>query len=410
MKAEILSVGSELLLGRIADTNAQYLAQQLALLGIELERVTQVGDDQPRVVEALRLAWERSQLILVGGGLGPTQDDLTRESIAEALGEEMKLDPMLEQELKQFMASRGRPLGSHGLKQACLIPSAQPLPNPYGSAPGWWVERQGRILVAMPGVPSEMRSMWEDQVLPRLRTRLPGGVILSRVLKTRGMGEAGIEDCLVPLLTSANPTLATYASPDGVQVCITARASDEAQARHLIAELETKARSLLVSYVYAADTETLEGVVGRLLVNRGLTLATMESCTGGLLASLITDTPGSSGYFRGGLVAYQNGVKVAWGLDPTLLQRYGAVSIETAEAMATLARQRLQADIGLSITGVAGPEPLEGKPVGTVFFVLDFRGDKGGFQRFYGAGRLELKRRAALDALYQLWLRLSGQT
>jgi nicotinamide-nucleotide amidase len=402
VKAEIISIGTELLLGEITDTNASYLAAELPLLGIDLYWVTQVGDNLGRLREVLERAWSRSDLILATGGLGPTEDDITREAIAELLGEELSSDPALEQELRQKFTQLGRHMPQSNLKQASRIPSAQALPNSRGTAPGWWVEHQGHIIVALPGPPGEMQAMWQKEVLPRLRQRLTGEVILCRTLKTFGLTEAAVGEMVSSWMASANPTLGIYARPDGIHLRLAAKATRPEQASRMLAQLEERLRSLLEERIWGTDEETLETMVGGLLREKGLSLGTMESCTGGLLASTVTDVPGSSNYFKGGLVAYSNQMKVSWGVPAELIAQHGAVSAEVALAMATAVRQRLGVDIGLGVTGVAGPEPLEGKPIGTVFIGVD-DGRKGrAVQGNYPPPRLQIKRRATIAALFEL--------
>lgn len=311
MKAEIISIGTEILLGELLDTNANYLAARLPALGIDLYWTTQVGDNLDRLTEAFRRAWERSDLTLATGGLGPTEDDVTREAIAAALDEPLSVQPDLEAQLRAFFASRGILMPESNVKQAALIPSARAIANPRGTAPGWWVEREGRILVAMPGPPPELERMWEVEVAPRLAAMVGGGVIVSRTLKTAGIGEGTVDEMVSPLLKSTNPTIGVYAKADGVQLRITAKAATADEARRLIDPVEEEARHILGQAIWGADDDTLEGAVGALLKERGLTLATMESCTGGLLASTITDAAGSSAYYQGGFVSYTAEMKVA---------------------------------------------------------------------------------------------------
>ncbi len=402
MKAEIISIGTEILLGQITDTNASYLAGQLPLLGIDLYWASQVGDNRRRLVEVMQRAWGRSQLTITTGGLGPTEDDLTREAIAEVLGEEMTVDPALEQELREFFRRISYEMPDRNIKQATLIPSAQAIPNPRGTAPGWWVEREGRILVAMPGPPQEMQRMWEREVLPRLRTKAEAGVILSTTFKTFGLSEAGVDELISALLSSANPTLAVYAKPEGIQIRLTAKARESEEAKRLMAPMEARVREILGERIWGTDDDTLEGVVGGLLTGKRLSLATMESCTGGLLASVLTDAPGSSAYFRGGLVAYSNEMKSAWGVDAKLIEERGAVSPEVAQAMATAARLKLGADIGIGITGVAGPTEIEGKPAGTIYIAIDDGRKRRLISGNYPPRRPDVKRWAALAALFEL--------
>ncbi|MCL4460083.1 MAG: competence/damage-inducible protein A [Chloroflexi bacterium] len=414
MEAEIISVGTELLLGEITDTNAPYLAQHLAGLGIDLHWISQVGDNQSRLVEVLHRAWNRSELIIITGGLGPTEDDLTREAIAELLDEPMMVEESLEQELRAYFARRGLYMSPQNIKQATLIRSAQSLPNPIGTAPGWWVERSNRRIVAMPGVPAEMKRMWEDEVLPRLRSAVggpSGAVIVSRTLKVFGLGESTVEERIRPLLSSTNPTLATYARTDGIHLRLTAKAGDRTAAESLISPLEVKVRDILGSCIYGVDDETMATVVGRLLSERGLTLATMESCTGGLLSSMLTDVPGSSSYFKGGFVAYSEAMKVSLDVDPVLVAAHGVVSGPVAIAMAATARRQLGTSLGLSVTGVAGPDSLEGQPIGTLYIGLDGEGDVVGEHPVVKSfllpmARPDFKRVAALHALNLLRLTL----
>ena len=400
MRAEIISIGTEILLGEILDTNAQYIAARLPALGIDLYWMTQVGDNLDRLGEAIRRAWERSDLILATGGLGPTEDDLTREAIAAALGEPLSVDSELEAQLRALFASRGIVMPERNVKQATLIASARAIANPHGTAPGWWVEREGRILVAMPGPPVEMERMWEKEVTPRLAKLATGGVIVSRTLKTVGIGEGGVDEMVSPLLRSTNPSVAVYAKADGVHLRITAKALSRDEAQHLIAPMEAQARGILGNAIWGADDDTLEAVVGAMLRERGLSVATMESCTGGLLASTITDVAGSSSYFKGGFVAYTAEMKIALGVDEGLVRRHGVVSQEVARDMARVARERLAADFGIGITGVAGPEPLEDKPVGTVHIGLDDPDTSGQVISYaFAQSRAAIKRRAVTTAL-----------
>lgn len=399
MKAEIMSVGTEILLGSITDTNATYLAQQFQPLGIDLYYVSAVGDNLGRLTETLRRALDRSDLVVITGGLGPTEDDLTREAIAAALGEEMVVQPDLEHTLRAFFAARGVQMPERNVKQATLIPSAQALPNPIGTAPGWWVEKNGHIIVAMPGVPVEMRRMWEQEVAPRLRERTGGVIIYSKTLKVIGLGESLVEHMISPLLNSNNPTLATYAKQDGIHVRITAKASSVAEAETLIAGPEARVREILGPTIYGTNEDTLEGSVGAILKEKGLTVATMEGCTAGLLSAALTNIPGSSAYFRGGIVTYSPEAKVAAGIDRALLDQSGLVAPEVAWAMATAARRQLGADIGVGLTGVAGPDPLGDVPAGTFHVAVDNRGAMRSESFHWSTTRGEVRRRAVMNAL-----------
>ncbi len=399
MRAEILSCGTELLLGHISDTNATFLAQSLSALGIDLYFVSQVGDNQGRIIETLRRAWERSDLVIMTGGLGPTEDDLTRESISALLGETMQVDHELEVELRKYFTALNIPMPERNLKQATLIPSAQTLPNPRGSAPGWFVKKEGKTIVAMPGVPREMYRMWEEEAVPLLAD-FTGGSIFTRLLRVAGLGESAVEERLDALLHSSNPTLATYAKTDAVDVRVTAKATSRAEAEEQVAVMEEQVRGILGKYIFGTDKETLQSVVGRYLSERGQTLAVMESLTGGLLSNTLTNHPGSSQYFVGGIVSYSSELKVQMGVPAEVIESNGAVSPETARAMAEAARSLLKADYGLGVTGVAGPDPQEGKPAGTVYVAIAGPlGTIDGLGPGWRASREDHKRLAVLAAL-----------
>ncbi len=402
MKAEIFSIGTELLMGEIVDTNAAYIASRLPALGIDLYYVQQVGDNQGRLVEVLRRGLSRSDLLLCTGGLGPTEDDLTRECIAEVFGERMAVDPKLEQELRSFFGNRGLNMPMNNLKQAALIPSARAIPNPVGTAPGWWAEKDGRTIVAMPGPPRELMRMWEHEVYPELRRRAKSGILVSRTFKITGLSEGGVDEMLGGLKKSPNPTIGVYAKPDGIWVRIAAKAQDEAAAGALLQPLDDQIRRMFAANLWGTDDETMQSHIGKLLTARKMTLATMESCTGGLLASTITDVPGSSNYFKGGIVSYMTDVKTAHGVDRAIVERHGAISGETAAAMAKAARTQLGASIGIGVTGVAGPTEQEGKPVGAVFVALDHERLQRLHTGKYPGGRLDIKTRVVSTALFNL--------
>ena len=337
MRAEILSIGTELLLGHITDTNASWLAQQLAPLGIDLFYVSTVGDNLERLTATLAQARERSDLVVMTGGLGPTEDDLTREAIAAVLHETPIVDSQLETSLRAFFASRGITMPERNIKQAWTLPSVTILTNPIGTAPGWWAERDGKIMLAMPGVPHEMKRMWQNEIVPRLRLRA-GAILFTRILRVAGLGESSVEEKLDTVLHSANPTVATYAKRDAVNVRITAKAATTDEAQAMVESVEARVRATLGQHVFGIDDETPQSAALDMLMARGLTLATMESCTGGLLSSLITDIPGSSNAFRGGLISYATELKEEWGVPADVIAAHGVVSVETARAMAAAAR------------------------------------------------------------------------
>ncbi len=445
MKAEIISIGTELLLGEITDTNSSYIASQLPLLGIDLYWITVVGDNPTRLRECLERALVRSDVVLTTGGLGPTQGDITRETIAAMLGEELRVDPGLERNLREFFTKRNFPMPENNLKQAMLIPSARTIPNPRGSAPGWWVENARRVkevqetscresegvpqffkkspkngglrglksdartiaeqphlLIAMPGPPAEMQRMWQSEIFAKLRDMVAGDIIVSKTLKTLTMSESSVAEKVASLTASVNPSIGIYAKPDGIHLRLTAKAKSDGEARAMIANLESKVRAIIGDIVWGSDEETLEVIIGKLLSEKRLTLATMESCTGGLLASTITDVPGSSDYFKGGLITYSNEAKISYGVKHDLIARYGAVSPQVAADMARAARAGLAADIGIGITGVAGPAEMEGKPAGTVFIAIDSGKEIRSIEGHYPPLRHQVKCRAVYHALFEL--------
>jgi nicotinamide-nucleotide amidase len=348
--------------------------------------------------------------VITTGGLGPTEDDLTREAVAAVHGEETAIDPELEVWLRGLYQRRGAVMPERNIKQTWLIPSARAIPNPRGTAPGWWVERDGKIVICMPGPPSEMNRMWEEEVAPELLKRHDGTVLIKRTLKTAGIGESNVDEILSPLLKSENPATGLYARADGVHVRMGAKAPTQEEARALIAPMESEMRRLLHPYVWGADDDTFEKVLGEILAERRLTLAVMESCTGGLLADTITNVPGSSRYFRGGIVAYATEVKAAMGVDTAIIDKFGVYSDETAKEMARAIRERLGADIGIGTTGVAGPDPDGATPVGEVHIAIDGGGNVPDqvLNFTFNQSRTAIKRRAVTQSLMLLRRALTG--
>ena len=396
MKAEIIPSGTEILLGNIADANSSFLANQLSLLGIDLYFISTVGDNRERLVDTLRLAWTRADLIITTGGLGPTQGDITREAIAELLDEELTVAPELWQELQSFFKQRHREIPQSNIKQATIIPSARAITNSMGTAPGWWVEKNNHIIVALPGPPDEMKSMWKDSVLPALRQKSQE-VILSRTIKTFRLAEAKIDELLAPFLVLSNPTLATYIKPDGVHLRITAKAKGETEAKRMISQREAEIKNILAPYIWGMDEDTLESVIITLLKAKNLTFATMESCTQGLLCNTLASSLGSSTYFRGGLVACCDEARIAFGVDPYISKRYGNESSQVAEAMAEAVRKKFKADIGLSITG-----STDTSKEGNIFIGLNSDTFKQTITHTVYGNRSRIIQRAVYSALFDL--------
>ena len=434
MQLELLSVGTELLLGEIVDTNAAYLADKLSELGINVYHKTTVGDNTERLAAALRISLARADAILATGGLGPTDDDITAAAIAQVAGLDLVEDEPTADSIRSFASKasfartasfarhRGRSLLDSLLKQAWVPKGAEVVPNPVGTAPGfiWRGELPftdgSKTVIALPGVPAEMTAMAEQTVLPHLaRLAAPegAGVIVSRVLRLAGIGESQSEAEISDLIRAqTNPTIAPLAKLREVHLRITARAADRAAAETMIAPVEAEIRRRLGDHIYGADEDTLEAVLGAMLREAGLTVALAESCTGGLIGHRLTDVPGSSDYFLGSLVTYSNEAKVALlNVPEGTIREHGAVSPEVARAMAEGVRQPYGADIGLSVTGIAGPNgATPEKPVGLTYIGLAGAGETAAEEYRLRGTRVLLKERAAQIALYLLYRRLRART
>lgn len=404
-RAEIICIGTELLLGDIVNGNARYLAQQLASLGIVHHYQTVVGDNPLRIQRAVAIACDRARLLIFTGGLGPTPDDLTIATLADFFDVPLTERPELVADLETKFASRGRTLQTSSRRQAQLPAGAGILPNPTGTAPGViWQPRSGLTVMTFPGVPSEMKAMWQATAVPYLQTNgWVDGVIHSQTLKFWGIGESTLADQVQPLLALANPTVAPYAGEGEVKLRVTARADSVEAANELIAPVAAKIRTIGGAHYYGQDDDTLAVVVGRLLSGRSQTLSVAESCTGGGLGQLLTAVPGSSRYFWGGVISYDNRVKQnLLNVDPQVLARQGAVSLEVAEAMAIGVRHRLGTDWGMSITGIAGPGGGSAeKPVGLVYIGLASAAGSRAEKYLFGADRPrhQIRQRSALTAL-----------
>jgi nicotinamide-nucleotide amidase len=409
MTAEILSVGSELLLGEITDTNATFICQRLAGIGVSVFRRTTVGDNLARLSEAIREALARSDAVVIAGGLGPTNDDLTREAIAHAVGVALVTDEAAQQALAELYRIRGMPLSDSALRQAMIPAGSAALPNTRGSAAGVWVESNGKLIAAVPGVPSEMRAMVEQQVLPRLAAKVgEGRIILSREVHLCGIGESRAAEMVADLMQGQNPTVAPLAGTGRVTLRITARADSRQAAEAMVSEAEGGIRAALGDFVFGIDQDTLEAVIGSLLRAAGATLSVAESCTGGWLGRRFTEVPGSSDYFLGGVVAYSNQVKTSLlQVLPPTLQQYGAVSPETAREMAAGGRSLFSSTYALATTGIAGPGgATPDKPVGLVYVCLATPEDTQVEEHRFGGHREDVRWRTTQRALEMLWRRL----
>jgi nicotinamide-nucleotide amidase len=369
--AEIICVGSELLLGDITNTNAQFLAQALAQLGIPHYYQTVVGDNPLRIQRAVAIACDRSRLLIFTGGLGPTPDDLTHETLADFFGAPLEERAEIWADIQQKYARRGREVAPSNRKQALLPQGATVLPNPGGSAPGIiWEPRPGLVVMTFPGVPKEMHTMWRETAVSYLHTEgWAANPIYSRTLKFWGIGESNLAEQVNHLFDLENPTVAPYASQGTVKLRVSARAETAAAANALINPIAEEILKIAGEHHYGDDDETLATAVGGLLQQKGHTLAVAESCTGGGLGQMLTAVPGSSGYFMGGIISYDNAVKIGLlGVQPDSLATEGAVSDPVACQMAAGVRARLGTDWGIGITGIAGPGGgTDEKPVGLVY-------------------------------------------
>ena len=373
--AELIAVGTELLLGNIANTDAQMLSKGLSALGINVYYHTVVGDNPQRLKAAVEVAKGRADIIITTGGLGPTCDDLTKNVLAECFGRKLVYDEASAQRIRDYFQRLhpGGAMTENNLQQAYLPEGCTIFSNDWGTAPGCAFEADGVRVIMLPGPPNECTPMFEHRAVPYLRA-LADGVIASRTLKIFGMGESAVEAKLRDRMNAlTNPTLAPYAKTGEVELRITAKAATVEEARALIVPVEEEVRDMFGPLVYGADVASMEAVVLGLLKEKGLTLGTAESCTGGLVAKRMTDLPGSSAVFKGGVVSYTNEVKAGvLGVPQAMLDEFGAVSAQVARAMAQGARRVLGCDLAVSLTGVAGPDPDDrNNPVGLIYVALD---------------------------------------
>ena len=414
VNAEIIAVGSELLTPHRQDTNSLYLTEKLNDLGVEVRFKCIVGDDTEGLIAAAKLAMRRSDIIIFSGGLGPTEDDLTREAVADGLGLKVQRDAAVLAKLEERFAKRGMKMSANNTKQADILTSATVMPNPVGTAPGQWIagkyDGQERLLMLLPGPPHELKALFEAECIPRLRARIPPQHIATRTLKMAMMPESQVDARVAPIYkTYADVQTTILAGAGEIQLQLRCRKDSPAEAEARVAELAEKIEDELGDAIFSRKGETIEQIVSYLLQMRGMTLAVAESCTGGLLAERITSLSGSSRYFLGGAVVYSNELKTQFANVPkAMIDRHGAVSREVAAAMAEGIRKRCLASYGIGITGVAGPSGgTEQKPVGLVYIALageegtqvverNFPGDRKRIRQFSTQQALEMIRKALL--------------
>jgi len=373
LTAEIIAIGSELLAPDRTDTNSLWLTEKLNSIGIEVKLKTIVGDDDARLEEAIKDATRRSKVVITTGGLGPTEDDITRKVAARALGRRLLLDEDILAELRKRFLSFGHVMPERNSRQAMVIDKAEVLPNPNGTAPGMFIEHEGVAIILLPGPPREMRPMFENHVQPKLAGRAGSLRVVRRMLRVAGLGESALDEKIAPIYTQyENPQTTILFNQSEVEIHLTARGRTEAEAEVLLDRLSGQLEERLGNAVFSFAGEKMEEVVGLKLTVGGYTLAVAESCTGGLITQRLTDVAGSSKYLIEGVIAYSNDAKTrTLGVEPVLLLEHGAVSAPVAEAMAEGVRKRARTDFGLSVTGIAGPGGgSDEKPVGLVYIAL----------------------------------------
>lgn len=413
MKAEIIAVGTELLIGQIANTNAQYLSQALNEIGVDVYYHTVVGDNPKRLEQALHIAAGRSDLVIATGGLGPTQDDITKDVLAAYTDRTLAMDETSLNKIEEYFHSRGRIMSENNARQALTLSEANVLPNDNGMAVGVALTHQAVHWLVLPGPPREMKRMFDQYAKPWIRERLDDErPLFSTTLKFSGIGESQLEKELIDLIEEqSDPTIAPYAKEGEVAVRVSTKANNETEAKQNMAPVIEEIRSRVGEYLYATRDIPLEHAIVELLQQTGKTVSVAESCTGGLLGELITSIPGSSQVFPGGVISYSAQSKIEMlGVDEGTIQSTGTVSAETAEQMAEGCRKRFASDWALSVTGVAGPGESEGKPPGLVYIAVAGEDGVRSYELKLAGDRDIIRLRAAKSVLYRLWQELRPNT
>ena len=413
MKAEIISIGSEILRGQIIDTNANFIAKKLVESGIDLEHISTVSDKSESLLSTLKLALQRSGLIITTGGLGPTEDDITYQTIARALNLKLIKYPEAEENLKRILKKINTTLSPSNLKQVYLPEGAKIIINQYGTAPAMILEKDNKIICSFPGVPHEMKNLIEENLIPYLKEKFPPSRIKkSKTLKITGLGESSVNELIRDYMNKqTNFSFGIYANPEDIQIQITTQALTEKETEKLLQSSANRLTKILGNYIYGSDEETIEEVVGNLLKTKKLKVAVAESCTGGMLGEMITRIPGSSEYFQGGVISYNARIKEdLLKVSSKVIRKYGEVSRQVAKLMAEGVRINCHSDIGISITGIAGPGgATEKKKVGLAYMALA-NGKKTITQKHQLFGSRQLIRlRASRRALNMLRMYLMGK-
>lgn len=409
MKTAILTVGTEILFGQIVNTNAAFLSRELNNLGYDVMYHYSVGDNPGRLAELIEFAFRDCDMIITTGGLGPTQDDLTKEVIAQAMGDRLVVSPEALSALKDRYERSGRPMTENNLKQANMPESAQILPNDQGTAPGFWLEKKGKIIVSMPGPPREMTNMFEKEVKPRLISR-QDSVIYYKILRTFGLGESKMETVLLPLIDGqTDPTIATYAKEGECSLRIASKRPTKEEAEAAVEDMTARVMDIIGEYVYSTDNEELADVVANMLLDKNITISCAESCTGGLFAGTLINTDGISKVFDRGIVTYSNEAKIKeLGVKAETLDTFGAVSPETAAEMAEGIRAKTGTNMAVSVTGIAGPGGGSAdKPVGLVYIGIAYDGKTDVVKtQMRNVTRNWNRNYAVLNMLYEIYKRI----
>jgi len=405
MLAEIITIGDELLIGQVIDTNSAWMAEQLNMIGIRVHQISSISDNQDHILSTLKEASQRASLILITGGLGPTKDDITKQTLCRYFGSTLVLNEEAYKNVEKIFAARGFVVSELNRQQAMVPSDCQVIPNPGGTAPCMWFEKDGCIYVSMPGVPFEMKSIMEQEILPRLQ-KSPNNVIIHRTILTEGVGESHLATLIEPWEDALPPfiKLAYLPQPGMVRLRLTAYGTNRQEMQLAISKAEADLHTYAGKYIFGFDNDTVESIVGQLLQKKGCTLSTAESCTGGNIAHLITGIPGSSGYFKGSIVAYSNEIKEKFvGVNPETIAAYGAVSEQTVLEMAEGIRSRFSTDYAIAVSGIAGPEGgTDEKPVGTTWIAIATPSETFAKKFLFGEHRGRNIRKASVAALNML--------